>query len=87
MNTPELIQTREASHGKFEDNAALTVEIMECYRKSPHWNTAPPTVKVAVYMIVHKMSRALSGSVLFDDHWKDVQGYASLVENICPKQK
>ena len=83
MNTEELVQTRMGTHGSFPDNAQTTEWVMDIFRETRGWQKAPAFVKVAVFMIVHKISRALSGQLMFDDHWKDVQGYAKLVEDQC----
>lgn len=87
MNTNQLLSERGNTHGRFCDNAALTDKVMQVFQASPKWEEAPAVVRVAIFMIVHKISRALSGSVLFDDHWRDVIGYAELVLNsIVPKK-
>ena len=83
MSTEKLIETRSTTHGKFPDNAQVTECVMDIFRETLGWQKAPGFVKVAVFMIVHKISRALNGQLLFDDHWKDVQGYAKLVEEQC----
>lgn len=79
----ETLQERESTHGRFEDNAALTEELMKLIRGSNNWQHIPPIFKVALFMICHKIARALSGDFQFDDHWKDIQGYAKLIEDYC----
>lgn len=82
---PSVLQQRFSTHGRFSDNARLTEQIMDVLRSSPNWDSCDPCVKVATFMIIHKLARALSGSVLFDDHWKDIAGYATLiVDSIQP---
>lgn len=81
MDQPPLLQQRHSTHGRFEDNAQATELLMEVLRATPNYKDAPDTVKVASFMIVHKLARAFSGDLLFDDHWKDIAGYATLIVN------
>lgn len=81
-----LLTTRGSTHGKFEDNAGITNTVMCVLEASPNWPVIPPYMKVGIYMIVHKMARALSGDAFYPDHWEDVSGYAKLVlERIKPQ--
>jgi hypothetical protein len=80
---PDLLCGRETTHGSYYDNAYCTERAMSVFRKMPQWADLSPTTTLAVFMIVHKLSRAVCGQELFDDHWKDIQGYAKLVELTC----
>ena len=81
-----ILTERKSSHGKFADNARLTCELIKVVEKSPNIHTAPDEVRVATFMILHKLARAFSGDLLFDDHWKDIAGYATLVSNYISTQ-
>lgn len=85
MTTEKLLTTRSSSHGHFADNANMTKNVMDIVEQAPNWGAADATIKVAVFMIVHKLSRAMCGDPLFADHWQDIQGYAKLVEGTCTK--
>lgn len=85
--TSELLASRETTHGAFYDNAWCTERLMKTLRIMPLWDDLSPTTSVAIFMIIHKISRAVSGQELFDDHWKDIQGYAKLVEITCSQPK
>jgi hypothetical protein len=37
-----------------------------------------PVVREAIDMILHKLARIAAGNPYFEDHWKDIAGYASL---------
>ena len=82
------LKQRHSTHGEFTDNSKLTEDIMDLLRQSPCWNNLPAFVKVGVYMIIHKLSRAMHGDAFFYDHWKDIQGYAKCIEDrIKPNQE
>jgi len=72
---------RHGTHGDFTDNSQVTEDIMDTLRKSPQWNSMPAFSKTAIYMIVHKIARIVCGNFSFDDHWKDIQGYAKISED------
>lgn len=82
------LETRGSVHGKFEDNAAITEQILAILRDSPNYHKLPPLVKVGTFHIVHKLARAMSGDWVHTDHWHDIEGYAKLIEDyVTPHEK
>lgn len=77
------LQQCRSTHGQFSDNAEIAEYIMEILRQSPNWNTASPTIRVASFQIAHKLGRAFSGILDFEDHWRDIAGYATLIADQC----
>ncbi|MFW9600746.1 MAG: DUF6378 domain-containing protein [Prevotella sp.] len=46
------------------------------------WNTyMPPIMQEAAKMITHKLARIANGDPHYDDSWRDIAGYATLVVN------
>lgn len=43
------------------------------------WNNLTASQKEALDMIQHKIGRILNGDPTYDDNWKDIAGYATLV--------
>jgi hypothetical protein len=80
-STAELLDTRKDVHGQFRDNATSTILCLEALQQCPRWNELTPVTKVAIFLILQKLSRACSGDPKHLDHWQDIQGYARLVEN------
>ncbi len=85
MNTTELLQDRQTTHGDFSDNARNGQFLREYYRSSPRWAEMHPVHREALDMIACKVSRILSGQATHDDHWKDIAGYATLALMACEK--
>lgn len=79
MNTRQILDQRQGTHGDFKDNARLTVELQQVIQTSPNWHLASDATKVATFMILHKLARAFSGDINSDQHWEDCAGYAQLV--------
>lgn len=80
-STESILSERAGQHGNFADNANLATELMSIVEDSPNADavTADPTIKVGIFMILHKLARALSGDLRYVDHWDDIAGYAKLV--------
>ena len=45
------------------------------------WNNLTSSQKEALDMIQHKIGRILNGDPTYDDSWKDIAGYATLIVN------
>ncbi len=78
-----LLETREQTHGSFEDNAIISQALKSFMRAGPGWNRLTDIEKESMDMIALKFSRILSGKSLSKQHWEDVVGYAKLVEEKC----
>ena len=85
MNTDALLESRGTTHGDFSANALYGQQLRAMFRQSSGWATMPAVHKEALDMMACKMSRILSGQSTFDDHWKDISGYAVLALEACRK--
>lgn len=77
MNTTQLLNEREATHGNFTDGAETFYHLMKPIIDSQLFERN----KVAAYattMIAAKLTRICNGNESFPDHWEDIIGYASL---------
>lgn len=79
--TGRLLDTREAAHGDFSQNAETAQGIKLAIaaarmRREP----LPPVLQEVVDMIATKLGRIAAGDAFEMDHWKDIQGYAALAE-------
>lgn len=70
---------RGSRYGKFEDNAAVTMRIMQVIEQQDGWPRFTWSQQLATQMIVHKLARALTGAADYDDNWRDIAGYAELI--------
>jgi hypothetical protein len=76
----ETLDTRRATHGDFADHARVTQELKAVVQNSPNWGRMSAIQREALEMILHKVGRACSGNPDHIDHWHDMAGYATLVE-------
>lgn len=78
MNTNDLLQDRGKTHGSWEENASTSQRLKDVMRTSKGWQNCSPEQQEALDLICTKLSRILSGSPNFKDHWDDIAGYATL---------
>lgn len=78
-----LLETREHTHGPFEDVAIMAQALKRTFRTATGWNHLSDIEREAMDMIASKFSRILSGKSMERQHWEDVTGYAKLIEEKC----
>ena len=76
------LSAREQTHGSFIDNGEVMQELKKTCRSGARYHRLSNPQKEAVDMICHKLGRIVCGNSNFTDHWHDIAGYATLVENI-----
>lgn len=74
----ELLAARKSTHGEYREHARYTQAIKALIHSSPNWEGMEDHQKETLEMIAHKIGRILAGDASFDDHWKDISGYAKL---------
>ena len=91
MNTKELVEDRSNQHGLFSQTSSCTIGMYAILcgainESGKNADDIPAIVLEAIHMICNKMSRIACGDPVFIDHWKDIQGYAYLVEEYLSEQ-
>ena len=81
------LSTRSSSHGSFIDNGEIMQELKKTCRSGANYHKLSNPQREAVDMICHKLGRIVCGNPDFTDHWHDIAGYATLVENILTHGK
>ena len=76
-----LITKRGSRYGKFKDGADIMQSLKDTMRDVDGWNNLTASQKEALDMIQHKIGRILNGDPTYDDSWKDIAGYATLIVN------
>ena len=76
-----LITERGTRYGKFKDGAEIMQSLKDTMRDVDGWNNLTASQKEALDMIQHKIGRILNGDPTYDDSWKDIAGYATLIVN------
>jgi hypothetical protein len=80
-STDQLITERGSRYGKFKDGADIMQSLKDTMRDVDGWNNLTASQKEALDMIQHKIGRILNGDPTYDDSWKDIAGYATLIVN------
>lgn len=80
-STEALIAERGTRYGKFKDGAEIMQSLKDTMRDVDGWNNLTASQKEALDMIQHKIGRILNGDPTYDDSWKDIAGYATLIIN------
>lgn len=80
-STDQLITERGTRYGKFKDGADIMQSLKDTMRDVDGWNNLTSSQKEALDMIQHKIGRILNGDPTYDDSWKDIAGYATLIVN------
>lgn len=94
MTIKDTLEQRQKTHGNFEDHAdlaqALKAECSEAAHSTKVGSTCSAPVRYyrgldavqaeSLDMILHKIARIIVGDPSEADHWHDIAGYATLVE-------
>lgn len=79
--TEALITERGSRYGKFKDGAEIMRSLKRFMHDTEGWGNLTASQKEALDMIQHKIGRILNGDPTYDDSWKDIAGYATLIVN------
>lgn len=85
MTIQDTLNERQGTHGNYVDQAVLSCTILESFRSGANWSKLTPAQEFALIMIAGKIGRILTGDPHFKDHWTDLVGYSTLVEQTIPK--
>jgi hypothetical protein len=81
----DTLTERQKTHGSFQSHADICQSLKAQMRRSSTWQDLPNHMKESLEMIQHKIARILNGSPNHHDHWHDIIGYATLVEDTLEK--
>lgn len=92
-NIQDTLKERGARYGTLMDNGAISQHFKAVARmKYPEptqtsWEKMEPDQQQALDVIFDKISRILTGDPAYDDNWRDIAGYATLVLDRLTKEK
>lgn len=93
-DTPSVLVDRRQRYGSFEGHAAISQALQKVvykgFAKREDGKTAQDMTdaqREALFMILHKVARIVNGDFNYDDSWRDIAGYATLVTNLLDKEK
>ena len=78
MNTQDLLNERNETHGSFIVNSRVGQGIKDLLRAEPGYENLNTFHREALDFIASKIGRIMAGQATFDDHWEDISGYALL---------
>ena len=73
----KTLDERHKTYGKFSDQAEIFTSLVS---QCPGINL-PSSHRLAIFMIILKISRLLNGNSSHADTWHDIAGYAKLIED------
>lgn len=76
METEQILNERQSTHGNFEQCAYLSQSIKNIIVSAD--KGLAPQQREALEMIALKMARILNGGQNHTDSWQDIAGYATL---------
>jgi len=79
MSIEKTLKQRQKTHGDFATHAKISQELKAVLWKYDYQELAPDQCE-ALEMICHKIARILNGNPNTNDHWHDIAGYATLVD-------
>tara|TARA_R110000868_G_scaffold179574_1_gene419724 strand:- start:31378 stop:31695 length:318 start_codon:yes stop_codon:yes gene_type:complete len=80
VTVTDILDEREKTHGDYYRTAGIAQGLKDVMRRSQNWDEIDDTEREALEMIATKIGRILSGYPHEIDHWRDIAGYATLVE-------
>lgn len=75
----QTLNERAVTHGFFAVNSRISQQLKEQVRNEVGYDKLTYAQRESLDMIMHKISRILSGDPKFIDSWRDIAGYAQLV--------
>ena len=80
MSIENTLSQRGERYGQYTGHAAITQSLKLVMMSTDGWSRLADDQKESLEMIAHKIGRILNGDPNYDDSWRDIAGYAVLVE-------
>lgn len=80
--TQRILQQRGERYGKFADHADCSQQLKAVLRNhmgADKWNRLTASQQEALEMLCHKLGRIANGDPNYEDTWRDLAGYSTLV--------
>ena len=85
MDIDEVLERRGKRYGEYQQVSFLSQAIKEALHTSPSWQQMEPYMQESLDMIANKLARICCGDPYYEDSWKDIAGYATLVSKELEK--
>ena len=87
QSTEETLKERAIRYGKYTDHAIIAQGIKAIMYNTRSWDECASYQKQSLEMFADKIARILNGDPDYDDSWRDIAGYATLVVEELNKDK
>jgi hypothetical protein len=77
--TDAMLNARAKTYGTFVSQAHIVEGVIQVLQTTPNWRTLAADQRLAIVMMITKLSRVLNGDPAHVDSWADIAGYAQLV--------
>jgi len=75
----DTLKERGSRYGEFKYHAGISQKLKSIMYNTSGWDGLNNSQKESLEMIQHKVARVLNGDPNYDDNWKDIAGYSTLV--------
>jgi len=79
MEIKKVLQTRAGTYGEYRDVSQISQDIKKVIKNSRNYPLMPAYMVESLELIANKLARILNGDPLYDDSWRDISGYCTLV--------
>ena len=79
MEIKKVLQTRAGTYGEYRDVSQISQDIKKVTKNSRNYPLMPAYMLESLELIANKLARILNGDPLYDDSWRDISGYCTLV--------
>ena len=90
----QTLEERGTRYGEFPGHAQISQDIQNAIARGIYGRgdgldvgDIEPYILEALTMIAHKIGRIVNGDLYYDDSWRDIAGYATLVVNELEKSQ
>ena len=80
-----ILNERGDRYGDFSNFAKISQELK--FKVSIYLTTDDKVINEGLEMIMHKIARILNGDPFYDDSWRDIAGYATLVADYVKRKE
>jgi len=79
MQVKKILDERAQTYGQYHMVSKISQDVKKVIRNSPNYPLMPDYMKESLDLIANKLARILNGDPLYDDSWRDISGYCTLV--------
>ncbi len=77
----QTLRARGERYGDFASHADISQHLQDAMRIQEGWERLSKSQRQALTVIADKIARILNGDPNYDDNWRDISGYATLILN------